>query len=266
MGNDGDEGTEGRLKLCRDCASEMPINARKCKACGGFQDARRFLTASQSSITFFLALLALLAHFTSDIRSHIFYFRDFLSGTNFSMNAGLVAIDQEKLTVILSSRRNHAFAVASAICVVYLPADGKEFSLLRIRQFEASQGDVGSMASNEVDWIGQIILSYELEAPEFFKPFDTRMVTFNRVLVGFAGTEIRRLSEEPASFCTFMGADQHNAWAVSALIADARNLADIDALELLQLEVEINRGQIEVGEERRMRLIGELKELRSESK
>jgi hypothetical protein len=190
-------------------------------------------------------------------------FKDWVSGTSFSMDAGLVDFDKNELTIILSSRRNYAFGVSKATCFVNLPADSARFNYLRFRKNDALWGDEDYKSSTELKWVGPILIDYELETPAFFQPFEVRMITFDRVYTGFPSTQILQKSEEPTSFCSFMGGDQHNSWSVAALVANAENLTDLDALDVIEGRNDLEQGS---GEERlRVSLIDRIKQIRQDN-
>ena len=263
MDNQGEAQEETPVRLCRECAAEIPEVARKCKSCGSFQDARRFMTVSQSSVTFLLALFALLAHFSTDVRSYTLSLRDWVTGTSFSMNAGLVDIDIDTLSVILSSRRNHVFGVSRAQCLLHLPLDPGEFALRRLSSKQMDRGGASAHSVEEtkaLKWVGPFLLSYRLETPEFFRPFDIRMVTFDHVYTGFPSTTITEAVGPPVSFCTFQGVNQHNSLAGAALMTSAQVLDELDALKLLRAQTELDQSSGE--EERRLMLIQEIIQLR----
>lgn len=247
-------------RLCRECASEIPLAARKCKNCGSFQDFRRFTTVSQSSVTFLLALAALIAHFTNDIRSGLFAVRDLLSGTNFSMSVGLIDLTLEDLTVILTSRRDHAIGVSGGGCFVHLPADQNELSTILLERRRLSQEELNRLPPANHAWIGPILISYDLENPELLQPLDKKMITLKLDNIGFPGTEITRADEAPASFCSISGGDQYNSLAVSGFIAKSDDLIKIDALDILNLQTELDPSSGE--DQRRLRLIDEITRLR----
>lgn len=250
-------------RLCRECASEIPLAARKCKNCGSFQDFRRFTTVSQSSVTFLLALAALIAHFTSDIRSGLFALRDWLSGTNFSMSVGLVELTNENLTVILTSRRDHAIGVSGGGCFIHLPADPSERSRVLLEQRSLGQGELERLPPDPHAWIGPIMLSYDLESPELLQPLDQKMISLALDLVGFPGTEITWSDEAPTSFCSISGGDQHNSLAVSAFIAKSDDFSTMDALQILTLQTGLDASSGE--DQRRLRLIDEISRLRADN-
>lgn len=249
------------VRICRECAAEIPLAARKCKSCGSFQDSRRFMTVSQSSVTFILALVALLAHFTDQFRSTFFAVRDYLSGTNFALGAGLVSLTNEELTVILSSRRSRAIGVSGAGCFVYLPVDPEQLAHAWLQRRGAAQEVDFETDFQNLAWIGPFMLSYELPNPEFFRSFDQRMITFQHTYTGFPGTDFTRDAEAPLSFCSVFGGDEHNSLAATAFLVSASEFSRLDALQLLkeQTELDLSSGE----NERRLRLIGEVEEIRN---
>lgn len=224
------------MKNCIECGAKIPLRASKCRECGSLQDYRRFFSLTQSSLSFFLALTGLSLHFSGEIRGYYYSIRDFITGTQFSMDAGLVDVDASSMTVILSSRRNFAFAVSGATCFVNLPVDPRKYTSVTLMRNDKIWGVDDHDVHDELKWIGPIIIAYSLENPEFFEPHSIKMITFKREHVGFptASIGIKTADSDPTSACSFIGADQNNSWVASALVTDPRNLRGLDAMELLQ--------------------------------
>tara|TARA_R100000365_G_C2743148_1_gene71855 strand:+ start:1007 stop:1654 length:648 start_codon:yes stop_codon:yes gene_type:complete len=209
-------------------------------------------------LTFFIALVALLANFTGEIRGAITGLADRLQGVDFAMSAGLVDLDEGAVSVILSSRRNQAIAISKVVCIVHIPVDTPAYIDERIRRL--STGESPEVRSEGLHWVGQIILSYTLDDPEFFLPFETKLLTFKHALTAFPATDIQQSETEPFSLCTFIGGDELNSPSVAPLLLKAPDMNGLNLDDLLRSPPE-DADKLEISKETRDRLERRLKEV-----
>jgi hypothetical protein len=218
------------------------------------------MTVSQSSVTFFLAVLALLAHFSDTFRDYAIAIRDWATGTNFAMTAALVDLDGEDITAILSSRRSFAVGVDSAICSIYLPVNSLALMQAELAERNAVWEGTSLPAPKEMGWVGPILLGFELDEPAFLASYSVEMLTFKRAIVGLPGAKIIWSVERPPSFCSFGGVDKRNEVAASFLMPESESLRKLDAVELLQ-QAELDEGTD--ADKSRLSLIDQITELRA---
>lgn len=170
-------------------------------------------------MAFSLALIALLAHFSSSIRGALIYISDAIGGTNFSTHVSIVEAEEGGLVAILSSRRNHAFAINEATCMLTLPISRGDYN--RERLLARSEGsDAGRDSSSQQKWVGPVMLNYRAEAPIFIGPYETKMVTLPITFASFAVADVVEGTEERTSYCYFGGVDQNNSLALGIAPAD----------------------------------------------
>jgi hypothetical protein len=214
-------------------------------------------------LSFFLAVIALLAHFSDTFRDYAIAIRDWATGTNFAMTAALVDLDSESIAAILSSRRNVAVEVDSAICSLYLPVDNGTLMQVELAERNAKWEGTSPPKSKEMGWIGPILLGFELDQPAFLAPYSVEMLSFKRAIVGLPGTKIIFSVDRPPSFCSFGGVDQRNEIAASFLMPESEILRKLDALDLLQ-QAEIDEGSD--ADKSRFSLIRQITEFRQREK
>lgn len=243
------------VKSCRDCATVISDKAKKCSVCGSYQGLRRYFTASQSSITFLIAVVALIVSLSDWLVVATAHLRDILTGSRFDMDAQIVRIDDQQLYALIRNRRGQSLAVEGITCLVNPPVDLGDFALRRLRENDPAWSSE-LRATNDQErypfqYLSGLQLRYELAVPQKLGSLDEHLFAFELKGVGWPGSEILSATALPSSFCLVTGASRGDPLSSGALLISDVIVGSIDAVVFLEREqdpttMDVNNQRLEL--------------------
>ncbi|MCA1777758.1 MAG: hypothetical protein LC676_19775 [Loktanella sp.] len=251
---------EQSKKLCLECGEPIALAAKRCRLCGSFQDRRRYFTASQSSLTFMIAVIALIASLSDQFRAFGVSVMDFVSGTRFDYQTELVNFTADKLVMLVANRRPNTSAISHVMCLVHLPAIPSE---LQDRMWAANseewERETNVRRPEQFTYLTTVMLRYELDTPEILEPFEDELLSFDFVGSLWPSTRIENSDEIPSSVCVLGGAREGNPNSAGASLLTNSHLLQLDAVALLRATEGDETG---IKEDQRAALLEKLLELR----
>lgn len=223
-------------KKCIHCTTSISAAATRCFQCSGYQDWRRFVPLGNSTLALMLSVVALTSVFLPDPRALLKEFNDYLSGTNFAMNATLVDMDINFASVLLENEQNSPAAISSLICLLNIPLDPYS----RIRESLRSRG---SGKTYDVDHpltvketMGVFQIAFKLEQPVLVRPYEAIVITLPTAHISapLRPGKRREPGQTVTSFCAVGGANLEDGSAVGGIIATSDQLNNMDLLEIIQ--------------------------------
>lgn len=255
--------TDRSMKPCRDCASPIPFKAQKCSVCGSYQGLRRYFTASQSSITFLIAVVALIVSLSDWLVVATEHLRDKVTRSRFAMEVQIVRVDDQQLHALIRNRRGQSVAVEGITCLVNPPVDLSAFALRRLRKNDAAWSNepegTDDQERNTIQYLSGLQLRFELALPQKLDRLDEHLFAFDLKGVGWPGSEIRSATKLPNSICMVTGASRGDPLSAGAVLLSDTIIGSVDAVNFLEREQNLTTTDSEY---RRVELINAIELLR----
>ena len=223
-------------RLCVECASVINISAIKCAKCGSYQNWRRYLPFGESSLAIVLSSIALAFTFFPDMKAPLKEVRDIIYGTSFDVEASLVYLNNNNVSLLVRNDENTPAAINELICSINFPLDTEKLIQDYLRRRAVGKASMGEERLTVENTLGPFIVSYSSKQPFLINPYDTQIVTLSLDSI----TEpLRYINEkdtnrEIVNFCSLSGSNFEDDVAGGALLLTQPQLYDVDLLDLIQ--------------------------------
>lgn len=119
-----DKGSTDRYTVCKDCAGEIPVNARRCRHCSSYQDYRRWVGNGNALLALAVSMVALIASLWSPTQSFISSLRP-LALPDYSVS--IANIDSKQVITLLTNSGEVSSVATGGTCRLWLPAEPTYF-------------------------------------------------------------------------------------------------------------------------------------------
>lgn len=223
-------------KKCRECDTSLNAGATRCFQCGSHQNWHRFIPFGNSTLALIISIMALTTVFLPDPKAPFKEFKDYVTGTNFAMDAALVDININFASVLLENKQNSPAAMNSVGCLLNLPLDPAS----RVRDYlSARQNGPTNEADRPLfagETMGVFQMTYTLDQPVLVRPYEAVVITFpvEHISPPLRSTRIPDHGQEVTNLCIVSGTNLEDEFAVGGVIVTPMQLNKMDLLEIIE--------------------------------
>jgi hypothetical protein len=170
--------TEGQCR-CRECRVEIVCGARKCVACGSFQDWRRWIQFGDASVAMVISIIALIASLGAYAEKASDTLAEYLELSGFPVGFSIVSMGVDTAKIIGVSKFDKYFLPKDMYCQIWLESNASSCSLARTGMLDSSDFDF-----RNCEIYGQFIISYDAvdfvpvgARGEFFTEFKVKHIS-----------------------------------------------------------------------------------------
>lgn len=224
-------------KHCIECATEIPIGAKKCAVCGSYQDWRRHVPFGQSTLALALSLIAIITAFVGggqQIAKHISSLLGVRGGA--ILGAKIEISDSEAVFSVLN-QSPESVVINSILCSLYLPIDADA----RLREAITEQPSGTKLNPDRPylarETVGMFLVSYRIAHPLELPSGSEALLdgTLGDVTPPLQPTPPPKGDQPVGSYCTVGGVGRHNEIEMGAIALKPADLFDFDLLKMLSL-------------------------------
>lgn len=180
--------------------------------------------------------MALTAAFLPDPKAPLKEFKDYVTGTNFAMNAVLVDINNNFASVLLENKQNSPAAINHVGCLLNLPLD----PISRVREYLR---DRQNGPTNEADrpllageTMGVFQMTYTLHQPVLVRSYESVVLTFpiEHISPPLSIAKSPDPNDEVKNLCVISGANLEDKFAIGGIVIAPSQLQNMDLLSIIE--------------------------------